>query len=109
MRSGEDLADASWDIRYGTRSRAKPAQAAQTDRGTAHASAHERRVSWALGRRMSDVVPNDMIVLNAVFRRAVELGLSDDEAVGRMKENVRTGQFSAKHYTDLWGLRILEN
>ena len=46
--------------------------------------------------------------LEAVFKRAVELRLSDDEAVGRMMENVRKGNFSAQHYADMWRPRIEE-
>ena len=43
---------------------------------------------------------------SGLLRSAVELGLSDGEAVGHMIDNVRAGRFSAQHYADLWGPRV---
>ena len=44
--------------------------------------------------------------LSRVFAKAVALGLTTKEAVGRMERHIDAGRFSPEHYLEMWVKRI---
>ena len=50
--------------------------------------------------------PLDDAQLESLFAQAMEQGLVEADACERMRENVRSGHFTAEHYKQMWSSRL---